>query len=133
MLTVELAEVDTLSTAFTFVVPGHQLWAIQSIRATALRGTGGMPNRSYLLTVTDGTNPVSVLGAVDIGDEPGECTITWTASQASAVNSGPVGVVVAPLGTLNLEPGYIITGTIVNPVAGDSWDSAACWYDFEYN
>ena len=39
---------------------------------------------------------------------------------------------VGPFPALKLEAGYVITGTILNPVLGDGWIDAVCWYDFTY-
>jgi len=118
--------------AFTFVVPGNQQWKLRSVLGVAEREPGGIPNRSYALTVTDGTNIVAASGAADAGTEPGSCTVTWCDSDASSVGAGSVGVSVAPLPPLILDAGYVITATITSPASGDQWVSAVAWYDFTY-
>lgn len=122
---------DTLDAlTFTFVVPGHQRWALRSVRAVCARATGGTPNRSYALAVTNGTSTVVAVPAGDAGDEPGIASITWIDADPSVVAAGADGVIVAPLAPLSLPGGYVIVGTILNPAAGDSWAGATAWYDY---
>lgn len=115
---------------FTFVVPGHQLWRLRSVRADVARDIGGMPDRSYRLEVTNGTSVVVASPAGDAGDEPGTTSITWTNANPSAVGAGSDGVVVAPLAPLSLPPGYVIVGTILTAELGDMWLRAVAWYDY---
>jgi len=117
-------------TTFTYMVPGHQRWVLRSVFAVADRGAGGTPNRSYTLTITDGTNPVAIVGADDAGTDPGTCSVTWADCPSSAVGAGSVGTSVGSLGPITLDPGYTITGTFANPVAGDAWESAVVWFDY---
>lgn len=100
--------------------------------ARAIRAAGGTPDRAYVLTVTNGTDTVALSPADDSGDEPGTCTITWANAPSARIGAGASGYVVAPLALPALDGGYVVTGTIVNPVAGDSWDFATAWYDFVY-
>lgn len=132
LLTVKPALIVVPTVTFTFVVPGAQSWRLRSVRALATRAVGGTPNRAYTLQITDGTNPVAVVGAADAGTEPGTCTVTWANAPASSIASGASGISTAPLGPLGMNPGYVITGTIVSPAAGDTWTSAVAWYEFVY-
>lgn len=131
LLSVQPAAITPPALTFTFTVPGQQTWYPRSFRATSDRASGG-PNRAYLLQITDGTNVVAAIGAEDAGDEPGSCIVTWCDTPNAAVHAGAQGVVVAPLPPLVLKPGYIITGTILNPAAGDSWTDVVVWFDFTY-
>lgn len=119
------------SVTFTFEVPGDQTWAPRSFRAIAQRAVGGT-SRGYLLTITDSTTTVVAIGADDAGDEPGTCDVTWCDVPAAKVHAADVGIVVAPLPRLELKPGYVVTGEIINPAAGDTWGEAIAWYDFAY-
>lgn len=119
-------------TTFQFVVPGRELWQLRSVFAEVTRAVGGTPDRSYALTVTDGTSPVARVGAPDAGDEPGLTSITWTDAAPSTTAAGGDGVVVAPLVRLDIDGGYVITGTIINPAPGDAFTLAVAWYDFDY-
>lgn len=103
---------------------------MRSVYAVASRVAGGIPARSYSLIVTTSTGPVAASGAVDAGDEPGDCTITWCNSPPAASDSAAHGIVVAPFNPPTLEPGYKIIGTIVAPALGDAWISATAWYEF---
>ena len=100
--------------------------------ATVNRHVGGLPNRAYVLTITNGTLVVAQGGAQDAGTEPGTTAVTWTNTPAAAVTAGPIGVVVAPIALPPLEPGYVIQGDILHPAAADSWASAVAWFDFAY-
>jgi len=130
LLTTLAADIGPGDQTFTFVVPGDKLWRIRSVIATCARASGGAPDRSYTLVVSTSTGPVSAVGATDAGDEPGDCTITFTNCPPSAVASGNIGVSVAPFNPPTLYPGYTIVGTIVNPAGADEWTSATVWYDF---
>lgn len=132
MLDTTAAVVAPGATSFQFVVPGDKVWTIRSVIATCTRASGGAPDRAYLLEVATSTGVVAAVGAVDAGDEPGTCTITWANCPASSVASANIGVSVAPFNPPTLQPGYTITGTITSPAAGDSWDGATAWYDFAY-
>lgn len=132
MLTVAKATLTGTVVTFSFTVPGAQQWALRSVSAVASRAAGGTPNRAYTLGVTDGTNPVAVVGADDNGTEPGTCTVTWANAPAGTIAAGTVGISVAPIANMILNPGYVITGTIISPASGDTWTSAVVWYDFEY-
>lgn len=132
LLQVNAIPTDFTATRFAFTVPGPQTWRLRAIRATVNRDTGGVPDRAYLLSVTNETNVVAQTGAADAGGEPGTTSITWCDIPASALTAGTVGVVVAPLPTLRLESGYVLAGTILNPVGADAWVSAVAWYDFTY-
>lgn len=124
---------DTIAgVVFTFMVPGREEWVLRSVIAHADRQVGGVPNRAYLLEITDGTTDLAAVGAPDLGTEPGTCSITWGPLSPAATASGPGGVVVAPLPGFRLLPGYLIVGTIQNPAGGDQWASAAVWLDFDY-
>lgn len=122
---------DVPSVTFTFTVPGDQVWAPRAFRAIAQRAVGGS-TRGYLLTITDSTNTVAAIGATDAGDEPGTCDVTWADVPSATVHAASVGVVVAPLPRLELKGGYVVTGEILNPAAGDTWGEAVAWYDFAY-
>lgn len=119
-------------TIFTFYVPGRERWRLRAIRATVLRDVGGAPDRAYLLSVSNESSIVAQTGAADAGDEPGTTSITWCDIAPTALTAGNVGVVVAPLPTLALEGGYVLTGTILNAFGTDAWQSAVAWYDFAY-
>lgn len=130
-----LLQVDSLTafspaTTFAFTVPGQQNWSLRSVFAQCTRGAGGTPNRAYVLTITNGSLTVTSVGADDAGTDPGTCSVTWASVQAQALGSGSVGVSVAPLPKLQLHPGYVITGTIINSVAGDAWTRANVWFDY---
>jgi len=133
LLQVVRAEPASLGITFVFVVPGHQVWLPRTFTALANRAAGGIPNRAYTLTITDGTSVVARVGAADAGTEPGTCQVTWGNTAANAIGAGGVGTSVAPLGPFTLKPGYVITGTIENPAVGDAWVSASCWTDFVYS
>lgn len=130
LLTTILADPLELTTQFEFTVPGDKNWKIRSVLATVERGAGGAPGRAYQLTVATSTGPVAVVGAPDAGTDPGTATITWANAPASKSEAGSQGIVLAPFNPPTLEPGYTITGTILNPVSGDIWLSALVWYDF---
>lgn len=132
MLDTTAAVITPGATTFRFLVPGDKIWAFRSVLAVATRAAGGIPDRSYQLVVATSTGPVAAVGAQDAGAEPGTCTVTWANCPASAVDSGTFGVTVAPFNPPTLQPGYTITGTILNPAAGDQWELATAWYDFAY-
>lgn len=118
------------NTAFQIVVPGQEVWTLVTVAATLSRGVGGTPNRSLLLTITDGTNTVVTSPAADAGTEPGILSATWANAQPAAVSSGGTGITLGPLPTaLTLLPGYVITGTVVSGVVTDQWTLAVAWYD----
>lgn len=117
-------------TQIHFVVPGHQSWSPLSFRGTASRDTGGAPDRSYSLVVTDGTNVVALVGADDNGSEPGLCDITWCDAPAATVAAGNRGVTVAPLPAMRLPAGYTVSLVINNAVGVDAWVDAVAWYDY---
>lgn len=96
------------------------------------RDVGGAPDRAYVLTVTNGSDTVASSPADDSGDEPGTCTVTWANAPGAKVTAGSSGYVIAPLSLPALDSGYVVSGTIINPAAGDSWDFATAWYDFTY-
>lgn len=121
---------SVVGVTFTFVVPGHQQWALRSVRADCVRGIGGTPDRSYELQITNGTNVVVAVPAGDAGTEPGQASITWVDADPSVVAAGADGVIVAPLAPLLLPAGYTIVGTVLNPGVGDSWVGAVAWYDY---
>jgi hypothetical protein len=131
-VTVDVASQPDVLTPFTFtyVVPGHQNWTLRSVRAQAVRVPGGIPNRGYLLTITNGTDIVAQAGAVDAGTEPGTCDVTWCGAAGSATTLGAIGIVVAALPNLVVPAGYDITGTIVNPAVGDGWVGPTVWLDY---
>lgn len=120
-------------TEIQWVVPGHQTWYPRAFRARAERDTGGAPDRSYSLTVTDGTSVVATVGADDNGTEPGFCDITWCDAPAATVANTNLGVTVAPLPGMKLPGGYIIRLVINNNVGVDQWIDAVAWYDFLYD
>lgn len=130
MLDTTAAVIAPAAITFQFVVPGDKVWTIRSVIAFATRAAGGTPDRAYLLEVATSTGTVSAVGAPDAGTDPGTCTITWANCPAAAVDSGNLGVVIAPFNPPILQPGYTITGTILNPAAGDTWAAATVWYDF---
>lgn len=130
LLTTTNAEINPGDQQFTLLVPGHQIWSPRSVYAVATRAVGGAPDRSYLLTITNGTNTVANVGAVDDGAEPGTCTVTWTLCPAAHVASGADGVTVAPLAPMTLPGGYVILGSIIAPAVGDEWTRALVWYDY---
>lgn len=132
LLAVQPATIGIISTIFGFQVPGHQIWKPRSFRATATRGAGGAPDRSYLLTITDGTNVVAAIGADDAGTEPGSIDVTWALMPAAVSSAGAFAVSVAPLAPFSLRPGYQITGTILGAVSGDAWTDVVAWYDYSY-
>ena len=115
---------------FTFTVPGNQQWQMRSVVAVCSRAVGGTPNRSFLLSVTDGTNTVAALPAGDAGTEPGTCTITWADMLATSQASGGTGFVAAPLRLKPLAAGYQLTGSIVSAAASDKFTSAVAWYSY---
>jgi hypothetical protein len=125
------AQPNTLTgTTFSFVVPGHQLWMVRSVVAVASTHVGGQPNRGYTLTIARGTTTVAKAGADDAGTEPATVTVTWADMPASSVGAGNVGTSVGAVTFPTIEPGYVLTGTILNSVAGDAWTSATCWFEF---
>lgn len=122
---------DVLSaTSFTFVVPQGRIWSLRSVFAECVRGVGGVPNRAYTLTITDGTSVVSAFAAADAGTEPGTCEITWCGAPAGSGATGGDGIVSAPMRVDKCPTGYTITGEIVGAVAGDQWVSATVWLDY---
>lgn len=125
------AQPDTLlASTFSFIVPGHQQWALRSIRADVARGAGGTPDRSYELQITNGTSIVAAVPADDAGDEPGVCSITWVNANPSKTAAATDGVVVAPLAPVVLDPGYVVVCSILNDVADDAWLRAVAWYEY---
>lgn len=132
MLTTVPATIDSVAGTFTFVVPGDQQWTIRTVCAVASTQAGGAPDRAFLLQVTDGTSLVASAGAADAGTEPATVTLTWANSAAGAIGVGNVGFVVAPFPNVVVHPGYVLTGSIVNPAAGDTYESATAWVDFDY-
>lgn len=130
LLTVKAASVVGTVTTWSLTVPGNQLWYPRSFVAVASTTVGGSPNRAYTLGITDGSNLVAKVGAADAGTEPATVTVTWANVPSAASTSGNIGTTVAPLPALILKPGYVITGTIINSHAGDTWASALCWYDY---
>lgn len=129
-LTTLAAPIDGPTILFQFIVPGDKLWKIRSVLAVATRDVGGTPDRTFLLTVSTSTGPVLAVAADDAGAEPGICTVTWTNAPGSHSDAGPLGVSLAPFNPPTLYPGYVITGSIENGAAGDTWESATVWYDF---
>lgn len=132
LLSVQPAQLSIPTAQFVFVVPGQQAWTPRSVIGTVSRDVGGAPARAYTLEITDGTTLVAAVGADDAGTEPGVCTVTWCDVPAATSSAGSVGTVVAPLPRLLLNPGYVITGTIVNGAPADTWLTAAVWFDFSY-
>lgn len=129
-LTTLAADIDTPTTGFIFTVPGDKFWKVRSIIAVASKDAGGTPDRSFLLTVATSTGPVLAVGAADVGDEPGTCTVTWTNAPGSHSAAGAAGFSLAPFNPPTLDPGYTIVGTIEDPAPADTWLSATVWYDF---
>lgn len=132
LLSVQPVELTIPTLTFRVVVPGHQRWWLRSITANAQRAAGGTPGRGYTLSVTDGTTIVAEVGAQDNGTDPGGCFVTWANCPAASVAAGSIGVTVAPLPVVALNPGYQLVGEIVNPAAGDTWADVTAWYDFAY-
>lgn len=130
MLNTDVADLAPGDQTFSFLVPGNRVWHLLSVYAVCDRAAGGAPDRAFLLTVSYQVATVAQVGAADAGGEPGQCSVTWADTASSSVGSGGVGIAVAPVPKLKLPPGYIITGSIVNPAAGDRWTSAVCWYDY---
>ena len=128
-LTVVKAAAVAANTPFAFTVPGQQWWQLLAVSATLSRAVGGLPTRALQLTITDGTTTIYTSPAADAGTEPGTLTVTWADASPAAVSSGGTGVTLGPLGPLRLEPGYKITGTVLNGVATDQWTRAAVWVD----
>lgn len=125
---------NTISgTTFTFVVPGHQRWKVRSVVAVASTHVGGAPNRGYSLTITNGVTTVVASGASDAGTEPATVTVSWADMPVSSITIGNVGVSVGAVTLPWLEPGYVLTGTIIGAVAGDAWTSGTAWYDYVDN
>jgi hypothetical protein len=125
------AKPNTLSgTGFTFVVPGHQLWTVRTVVAVASTHVGGAPNRAFQLVVTRPPNTVIAAAADDAGTEPATVTVTWANVPASSIGAGNIGISVGAVAIPTLEPGYVITGTILNPAASDAWTAATAWYTF---
>lgn len=117
-------------TTFTFVVPATEIWSLRSVVAFVNRAVGGLPNRAYRLTITDGTNVVSAFGAQDAGSEPGFCTITWCNAPAGVDDTGDEGIVSAPMVAKSCPTGYTISGAITGGAPGDSWATALVWCDY---
>ncbi len=114
---------------FTFTVPGQYRWTVLSIFATLSRASGGTNTRAPVLTVTDGTKTVLGSQFLDTAADPGTLSITWCNLgnvQPATYATGFVGV---PLPTYTFDPGYILTGAIANPSAGDQWLTAVVWVD----
>lgn len=132
-LEVVTLDVPPTFTTVSFIVPGHQQWRPRSFHAVANKVVGGSPIRSYVLNISDGTNTVASVGAVDDGAEPGTCEVTWAPTQAAHSSSGTTGVTVAPLAEFLLPAGYEIDLIIVNPAIGDGWLSAVAWVDYSYS
>lgn len=132
-LTTTQVTFDFPSTTFQITVPGDQFWYPRSVIAVAETDVGGAPNRAYQLTFATSTGPVAVNGANDAGTEPATVTVTWCNCPAATVAAGNVGTSVAPIPTLELRPGYTITGEILSPFGVDTWSSAFVWYDFVYS
>jgi hypothetical protein len=130
--TTQTADIVGPQLDFQFVVPGHQRWTLRSVFAVASRAVGGVPDRAYLLTITNGGLIVAQVGAADAGTEPGACSVTFANTPAASVSAGPLGVTVAPFAPPPLDPGYVIDGKILAPAAGDTWISAVAWFDFAY-
>lgn len=130
LLTVAAKPNSLTATSFTFVVIGSQQWRPRSVVATVTTAAGGQPNRGYTLAFTDGTNTVAQVGAADGGTEPASGTITWANAPAAMSAAGNLFSSIAPIPDLILNPGYNIVGTIINPHAGDTWDTALVWYEY---
>lgn len=129
-LTVAVAPAVAANTPFRFTVPGQQRWTIRTVYAVCATQVGGQPNRSYSLTLSDGTHTVAVAAAADAGTEPATVNVTWANVPSADVTAGTTGIVVAAFPAVVLPPGFTITGTIVAGVATDQWTLAVCWYDF---
>lgn len=130
MLLVVTAAELVAADVFQFVVPGDRIWHVRSVLAVAATDVGGQPDRGYTLGITDGTSLVAQVGAEDNGTEPATVTITWCDAPAGTVEAGALATSVAPLPRLTLKPGYVITGTILNPTGTDAWVSAVAWYEY---
>lgn len=120
----------TTGTTTTFVVPQGEVWTLRSVVAHVTRGAGGVPNRAYTLTITNGTDTVSAFAAADAGTDPGTCEVTWADCPGGVGASGNAGVASAPLKAQNMPPGYTITATITGTVAGDNIDAMTVWLDY---
>lgn len=118
-----------VNTPFTVTVPAQEQWKVLSVCAVCARAAGGVPNRSFQLALTDGTNTFVTSPAADAGTEPGTCTVTWCNGSPSSVASGATGVSLGPLTPVNIVPGYQLIGTVLASAAGDQWTSAVVWVD----
>lgn len=130
LLTVAVKPNTLTATSFTYIVIGSQLWRPRSVVMTVSTAAGGQPNRAYLLQFTDGTTTVAQVGAADGGTEPATGTITWANAPSAISAAGSKFTSIAPIPDLDLPPGYNIVGSIINPHAGDTINTAIVWYDY---
>lgn len=114
---------------FRFTVPGAYRWSILAIRATCVRANGGTGTRAFVLTITDGTTTVLDAPLLDTAPDPGDMTVTWSNSAVVSSASADSPFVMVPIPPMVLLPGYVLTGNIVDAVAGDQWTEAVCWVD----
>jgi len=129
-LDVTVADIGFPALTCSFVVPGHRQWSLRSVVAVVETFPGGQPNRSYALSVSNGTDVVAQFGAVDGGTEPATVRITWADASNTLVAAGNIATVVAPAPQLILPAGYELIVTVVNPAVGDTITSAVAWYDY---
>lgn len=129
MLQTYKAAAVAANTPFTFTVPGQRIWRVLSVIATLTRAVGGTPNRALQLAISNGTVAILASPADDAGTEPGTLTVSWTNAQPNAVSSGGTGVSLGPLPVVVCQPGYVLTGTVLNAATGDQWTAAYAWVD----
>lgn len=127
--TVVIAPAVAALAPFRFTVPGQYRWTILSVRAVCARQNGGTGTRSFVLSVSDGTTTVLTAPLLDSAPDPGDMTVTWSNSSVVSSASAASPFVMIPLPSMTLLSGYVITGAIVDPVAGDQWTQAVAWVD----
>jgi hypothetical protein len=114
---------------FVFQVPGQYAWRILSVLAHADRQNGGTGVRAFQLSIASGAQPLVNVAAVDTAPDPGVMSVCWAPVLPGTTALVTDGAATIPLPEFVVPAGYIVTGTILNPVAGDLWADAAVWVD----
>lgn len=123
-------QIATLTAAqIQWTVPGQYRWTLTTVFATLTRGAGGTNVRAPLLTVTDGTTTILGTQFLDTAADPGVISITFMDIGNVQAATYATGFASVPLPTYTLAPGYVITLTVPQSVAGDAWATGAAFVD----